>query len=92
MVLCGVILTLPLSLSPLSLSPQTEDGTGDVAHRFPDKLTRRFDVRLVPESTRKAVSLREIKAGHIGALTVTQGIVTRISDVRPMLTVATYVP
>ena len=26
-----------------------------------------------------------------GALTVTQGIVTRISDVRPMLTVATYV-
>ena len=87
-----MILTLPLSLSPLSLSPQTEDGTGDVAHRFPDKLTRRFDVRLVPESTRKAVSLREIKAGHIGALTVTQGIVTRISDVRPMLTVATYVP
>ena len=58
----------------------------------PNKLTRRFDVRLVPESTRKAVSLREIKAGHIGALTVTQGIVTRISDVRPMLTVATYVP
>ena len=38
------------------------------------------------------MSLREIKAGHIGALTVTQGIVTRISDVRPMLTVATYVP
>lgn len=38
----------------------------------------------------KAQSIREIGAGHIGKLITVRGIVTRCTEVKPMLVVATY--
>lgn len=34
--------------------------------------------------------IRRVKAKHIGGLVVVQGIVTRVSEVRPLMVVATY--
>lgn len=42
-------------------------------------------------SAQKQLAMREIKAREIGRLVKVSGMVTRISDVRPLVTVATYV-
>ena len=41
-------------------------------------------------STQKAVAVRDVKAANIGKLVVVRGIVTRCTEVKPMLKVATY--
>lgn len=43
-----------------------------------------------PLGSTKAVSIREVKAENIGNLVTVRGIVTRCTEVKPMLTVATY--
>lgn len=66
---------------------------GDVErflNTLPPALTRRFQVRLIPGIKQKAVAIREVKAKHIGALMRITGMVTRVSNVKPLLTVATY--
>jgi len=41
-------------------------------------------------STEKALPIREVKAAHIGKLTTVRGIVIRATEVKPMMSVATY--
>ena len=43
-----------------------------------------------PPSDLKPEPLRRVKAKHIGGLVVVKGIVTRVTEVRPMMVVATY--
>ncbi|CAI5480109.1 unnamed protein product [Closterium sp. Yama58-4] len=62
----------------------------DPLFQLPALLRRRFDVHLVPEPKRKAQAIREVGAGQIGRLVVVKGIVTRCTDVKPLLQVATY--
>uniref|UniRef100_A0AAV1T5Z5 DNA replication licensing factor MCM7 n=1 Tax=Peronospora matthiolae TaxID=2874970 RepID=A0AAV1T5Z5_9STRA len=77
---------------------QTTDSEGDgshatalnAAHVFPPALMRRFEVHLVPGVKLKAVPIREVKAAKVGALVRIKGMVTRVSTVKPLLTVATY--
>lgn len=57
---------------------------------FPPALMRRFEVRLIPGVKTKAVPIREVKAGKVGSLVRIKGMVTRVSNVKPLLTVATY--
>jgi len=62
---------------------------------FPAALVRRYEVRLIPPSLGesggfKPLPLREVKAEQIGALVRVSGIVTRVSDVKPLVEVATY--
>eukprot|EP00004_Rigifila_ramosa_P020187 TRINITY_DN5225_c0_g1_i1.p1 TRINITY_DN5225_c0_g1~~TRINITY_DN5225_c0_g1_i1.p1 ORF type:complete len:609 (-),score=162.88 TRINITY_DN5225_c0_g1_i1:32-1858(-) len=47
------------------------------------------EIVIVPEVT-KPVAIRSVTAAHIGQLVVVRGIVTRISQLRPSLLVATY--
>jgi len=43
-----------------------------------------------PSSKAKTLSVREVKASDIGSLVAMQGMVTRVSDVKPKIVVATY--
>lgn len=62
----------------------------DPRNRFPPELMRRFEVNFKAANLDKAVSVREIKAEHIGKLVTVRGIVTRCTEVKPMMVVATY--
>ncbi|TYZ66510.1 hypothetical protein PybrP1_002582 [[Pythium] brassicae (nom. inval.)] len=71
---------------------QQASGSAEVAarHVFPAALMRRFEVRLVPGVKTKAVPIRDVRAGKVGSLVRIKGMVTRVSNVKPLLTVATY--
>ena len=64
--------------------------TADQELAFPAALMRRYEVRLKAPSTVLAAPLREIRAADIGSLVVTKGIITRTSEVKPLVEVATY--
>ena len=57
---------------------------------IPPSLKRRYDVQIVPRGAEKAKALRAISAPDIGSLVTFRGIVTQITDVRPLMAVATY--
>ncbi|KAI8056161.1 MCM-domain-containing protein [Syncephalis plumigaleata] len=58
--------------------------------QFPPLLTRRFAVHVRPRSVAKPRAVREICGADIGHLIQVRGIVTRVSDVKPLLVVAAY--
>lgn len=62
------------------------------AHNLPPEIRRRYELRLVPSEMHqaKAHSLRSVRASQLGHLVTVRGIVTRITDVKPLLQVATY--
>ncbi|KAL4705666.1 hypothetical protein ACJJTC_011228 [Scirpophaga incertulas] len=62
----------------------------DPRNRYPPELIRRFEVYFKDMSNTKTVPIREVKAEHIGKLVTVRGIVTRCTDVKPLLVVATY--
>lgn len=62
----------------------------DPRNAFPPELMRRFEVSFKASNNEKALSVREIKAEHIGKLMTVRGIVTRCTEVKPMMVVATY--
>ena len=41
-------------------------------------------------NTQKNLSVRQVKANHIGKLISVKGVVTRATEVKPMISVATY--
>jgi DNA replication licensing factor MCM7 len=60
------------------------------ADSFPRELMRRYELRFVPRAAIDVVPLRLVRSPHIGHLITVRGIVTRVSDVKPLVTVATY--
>ncbi|GBG59606.1 hypothetical protein CBR_g49870 [Chara braunii] len=62
----------------------------DSAQQLPPSLRRRYEVRIKPLTSAKPRSLREVKAADIGHLVCIKGIVTRVTDVKPLMSVATY--
>lgn len=62
----------------------------DPRNRYPPELIRRFEVYFKDLSSSKSLPIREVKAEHIGKLVTIRGIVTRCTDVKPLLAVATY--
>ncbi|XP_049822824.1 DNA replication licensing factor Mcm7 [Aethina tumida] len=62
----------------------------DPRNKFPQELMRRFEIYFKDMSTSKTVPIREVKAEHIGKLVTVRGIVTRSTEVKPMMSVATY--
>ena len=57
---------------------------------FPPELMRRYEIQIVPRTKMTARSLRQVKASDIGCLVKIRGIVTRVSAVKPIVTIATY--
>ncbi|XP_072389053.1 DNA replication licensing factor Mcm7 [Diabrotica undecimpunctata] len=62
----------------------------EARNKFPPELMRRYEIYFQDLSTNKAVPIREIKADHVGQLVTVRGIVTRCTEVKPMMCVATY--
>ena len=56
----------------------------------PDFLAPASEVAFRLPAAAKHVAVRDIKAEHIGRLVQVKGIVTRATEVKPMLRVATY--
>jgi hypothetical protein len=48
------------------------------------------EVRIIPQTKMKAMAIREVKAADIGHLVTIKGIITRCTDVKPLMSVATY--
>jgi DNA replication licensing factor MCM7 len=65
-------------------------GAGPRKNEFPPALMRRYEIQIVPRTKMTARSLRQVKASDIGALVKIKGIVTRVSAVKPIVTIATY--
>ena len=61
--------------------------------KLPPALVRRYQVRLEPltGASAKPMPLRKVHAQHIGKLVRVSGIVTRVSDVKPLVEVAAYI-
>jgi len=60
------------------------------ADEFPLALLRRHETRLLPPANKPVGPLRGLRAPDIGSLVKVRGIVTRTSDVKPLLEVITY--
>ena len=67
-----------------------EANAADPRQTLPAALRRRYDVMFKPSSKVTPVALREVRAEHIGKLVTVKGIVTRVTDVRPLMIVAAY--
>eukprot|EP00049_Salpingoeca_infusionum_P009802 m.166800 g.166800 ORF g.166800 m.166800 type:complete len:734 (+) comp14448_c0_seq1:1330-3531(+) len=69
---------------------QDEPATVDPRATYPSDLLRRFEVVFHPSVEQKVQSIRHIDAQDIGSLVKIEGIVTRATAVKPLMTVATY--
>jgi DNA replication licensing factor MCM7 len=71
---------------------QAGDAQQDRNHGLPPDLMRRFEVYIVPTSktAQKQRAVRAVRAEDIGHLVAVRGMVTRVTDVRPLVSVATY--
>ncbi|XP_013784346.1 DNA replication licensing factor mcm7-like [Limulus polyphemus] len=64
--------------------------TRDPRNKYPPELIRRYEVYFKSPSQQKHLSIRHVKARHIGKLVLVKGIVTRATEVKPVMSVATY--
>lgn len=67
-----------------------ESTARDPKNVYPPELIRRFEVYFKQQSRYRPLSVRKVKAESIGKLTTVRGIVTRATEVKPVMTVATY--
>lgn len=70
--------------------PEGSEVTRDPRNKYPPELMRRFEVYFKSRNTQKHMAIREVKAESIGKLVNVKGIVTRATEVKPMMVVATY--
>ncbi|XP_071439916.1 DNA replication licensing factor Mcm7 [Hetaerina americana] len=64
--------------------------TRDPHNRYPSELMRRFEIYFKDLTTKKTIPIRDVKAQHVGKLVSVRGIVTRGTEVKPLMVVATY--
>ncbi|KAJ9586445.1 hypothetical protein L9F63_019909, partial [Diploptera punctata] len=62
----------------------------DPHNKYPPELMRRYEIYFKDKTTNKSAAIRDVKAEHIGKLVTVRGIVTRCTEVKPMMVVATY--
>lgn len=62
----------------------------DPRNKFPAELIRRFELYFKTPSLHKPLAIRNVKADSIGKLVCVKGIITRCTEVKPMMQVATY--
>ncbi|CAB0036207.1 unnamed protein product, partial [Trichogramma brassicae] len=69
---------------------QNEGEQRNPQNQYAPELMRRFEVYFKNTNDAKSLSVRDIKAQNIGQLVTVRGIVTRCTEVKPLLVVATY--
>ncbi|KAL1198068.1 DNA replication licensing factor MCM7 [Cardamine amara subsp. amara] len=62
----------------------------DPHQQIPSEIKRFYEVYFKASSKERPSTIREVKASHIGQLVRISGIVTRCSDVKPLMAVAVY--
>ncbi|XP_014254336.1 DNA replication licensing factor Mcm7 [Cimex lectularius] len=62
----------------------------DPLNSYPKELMRRFEIYFKNLTTSKHTNIRDVKAQYIGKLVTVRGVVTRASEVKPLVVVATY--
>ncbi|KAF9669264.1 hypothetical protein SADUNF_Sadunf14G0089700 [Salix dunnii] len=77
------------------MTQRSEDATenvegSDANQKMPSEIKRYFEVYIRAPSKGRPFTLREVKASNIGQLVKISGIVTRCSDVKPLMQVAVY--
>ncbi|KAG9457888.1 hypothetical protein H6P81_002396 [Aristolochia fimbriata] len=77
------------------MTQRTEEGTdnadnNDPFQRMPSEIKRFYEVYIKSFSKGAPFTIREVKASYIGQLVKISGIVTRCSDVKPLMQVAVY--
>ncbi|KAG5231676.1 DNA replication licensing factor MCM [Salix suchowensis] len=77
------------------MTQRSEDATENVEgydanQKMPSEIKRYFEVYIRAPSKGRPFTLREVKASNIGQLVKISGIVTRCSDVKPLMQVAVY--
>ncbi|WWD21313.1 hypothetical protein CI109_105797 [Kwoniella shandongensis] len=63
---------------------------GDDAGMFPPELMRRYNVYFRPPRNTEVLAVRAVRGVHLGKLITVRGIVTRVSEVKPLLLVNAY--
>lgn len=63
----------------------------NVSEILPSFLLRNYYINLVPRSNSRILSARQIKSEEIGSLVRVSGVVTKVSQVKPNVKVATYI-
>ncbi|XP_007954015.2 DNA replication licensing factor MCM7 [Orycteropus afer afer] len=59
-------------------------------NQYPPELMRRFELYFQGPSSNKPRVIRDVRADSVGKLVTVRGIVTRVSEVKPRMVVATY--
>ncbi|CAH8333707.1 unnamed protein product [Eruca vesicaria subsp. sativa] len=77
------------------MTQRADDGTenadvSDPRQQIPSEIKRFYEVYFKAPSKGRPSTIREVKASHIGQLVRIAGIVTRCSDVKPLMAVAVY--
>ncbi|KAI3388373.1 hypothetical protein SNEBB_003733 [Seison nebaliae] len=62
----------------------------DPRRKFPAQLLRRFEVFFSMDNSSKSLTVRSVRAHHIGRLIKVRGVIIRASEVSPLIQVATY--
>lgn len=75
--------------TPAGLDGQPQDAKS-VKALFPPRLLRRYEVHVKPMRSAPVCAVRQLRASNLGSLVKLKGICTRATDVKPMVTVATY--
>ena len=69
---------------------ENEQAPRDPNRRLPPELLRRYEVRFRPLTKHRSTAIRDVKASSIGGMVSVKGIVTKVHDVKPMISVAAY--
>ncbi|KAJ6798813.1 DNA replication licensing factor MCM7 [Iris pallida] len=77
------------------MTQRAEDGAdnadnSDPLQKMPPEIKRFYEVYIKAFSKATSFTIRQVKASNIGQLVKTSGIVTRCSDVKPLMQVAVY--
>ncbi|XP_021837396.2 DNA replication licensing factor MCM7 [Spinacia oleracea] len=77
------------------MTQRSEEGTenadgSDLLQKMPAEIKRFYEVYIHASSKERPYTIREVKASYIGQLVRISGIVTRCSDVKPLMQVAVY--
>lgn len=72
--------------------PRNEESS-DPNLQIPNQLRRKYELNIMPgpNDKQKLIPLRNLKSSLIGSLVTVRGIVTKITEVKPLITVACYV-
>ncbi|KAI3460757.1 hypothetical protein Pfo_017420 [Paulownia fortunei] len=86
---------IPDDDNDIFMTQRVEEGTenagvSDPQKKMPPEINRFYEVYIKASSKGRPFTIREVKASYIGQLVRISGIVTRCSDVKPLMQVAVY--